>query len=246
MPAYSEQRAAAFLGEWVECGWTLESKRSLVGHGVAPDGCVDIIYDLNSGLRVVGTMTVEQRFHFPNGAYVAGVRFRPGMSRAFLRISPSELTDGSLPLEHLWPRYTRQLTDRLDNTKSIHDAARLLLGSMPRIEAPLNSVQRAIRTIVAAHGNVNLERIASHANLSPRQFRRRCMEESGVTPKLLCRILRFRHACHLSHATPKPNWPAIALEAAYFDQAHFIRDFREFTGRTPMSVFSNTGTAPRP
>jgi AraC-like DNA-binding protein len=117
---------------------------------------------------------------------------------------------------------------------------------MPRIETPLNSVHRAIRAIVAAHGNVNLERIASHANLSPRQFRRRCMEESGVTPKLLCRILRFRHACHLSHATRKPNWPAIALEAAYFDQAHLIHDFREFTGRTPMSVFSNTGTAPRP
>jgi AraC-like DNA-binding protein len=36
----------------------------------------------------------------------------------------------------------------------------------------------------------------------------------------------------------------IALESGYFDQAHLIRDFRQFTGRPPMSVFSNTAAAP--
>jgi AraC-like DNA-binding protein len=76
--------------------------------------------------------------------------------------------------------------------------------------------------------------------LSLRQFRRRCLEESGLTPKRLCRVLRFRHACRIAGGVDRLNWSAIALEAEYFDQSHLIRDFHEFTGHTPMAVFSNT------
>ena len=39
------------------------------------------------------------------------------------------------------------------------------------------------------------------------------------------------------------GWAAIATDAGYFDQAHLIRDFHEFTGRAPVSVFSNTAAA---
>ena len=61
---------------------------------------------------------------------------------------------------------------------------------------------------------------------------------SGLRPKQLCRVLRFRRACALAgRGLP---WGLVAAEAGYFDQAHLIRDFHEFTGDTPMSVFSNT------
>jgi AraC-like DNA-binding protein len=74
--------------------------------------------------------------------------------------------------------------------------------------------------------------------MSARQFRRRCREESGLGPKHLSRILRFRRACRLAQCGE--SWPQVAVEAGYFDQAHLIRDFREFTGSTPVSVFSKT------
>jgi len=93
-----------------------------------------------------------------------------------------------------------------------------------------------------ADGNADLESIARQSNLSPRQFRRRCLEESGLSPKRLCRVLRFRRACRIAGGFDRPDWAAIALEAEYFDQAHLIRDFHEFTGLTPMAVFSNTPT----
>ena len=87
--------------------------------------------------------------------------------------------------------------------------------------------------------SVDLEWVARQANLSSRQFRRRCLEESGLTPKQLCRVLRFRHACQLARGGARVEWAGIAAEAGYFDQAHLIRDFREFAGATPVSVFSN-------
>src|ERR1700733_11035735 len=240
MPTYYEQPAEPALGRWVECGWLLHSDQAITGPRVPPDGCLDIIYDRTHGLRVIGTMTTEQRFDYPEGAWLAGIRFRPGMAGRFLGVSPAELTDTSAPLEDLWAHRAQELKNRLEDAKSIQEAMRIMLGSLPAFAAAPNPVQRAIEAITAANGNVDLESVALQANLSPRQFRRRCREESGLGPKHLCRVLRFRHACRLAGAMGRLNWSAIALEAEYFDQAHFIRDFRHFTGLAPMSVFSNT------
>ena len=101
-----------------------------------------------------------------------------------------------------------------------------------------NGVQQAIEAVARSHGDVSIEWVAREAGMSERQFRRRCLEESGLRPKQLCRVLRFRRACALAgRGLP---WGLVAAEAGYFDQAHLIRDFHEFTGDTPMSVFSNT------
>lgn len=241
---YCEKAPPAPLSCWVECGWFLESAVAVGEHRVPPDGCVDILYDREHGLRVVGAMTVEQRFDFPAGAAQTGVRIRPGMAGTFLGLSPAELTDCTAELTDLWPRCALSLQRQLDDAKSIQDAMRLLLDGVAVPASTPNPVQRAIDALAAANGNADLDALARHANISPRQFRRRCLEESGLTPKHLSRVLRFRHACQIARAAGRRlDWAVIALDAGYYDQSHFIRDFREFTGRTPMAVLSNTGAA---
>jgi AraC-like DNA-binding protein len=235
-----EQPPTAPLSRWVECAWFLNSAEAVSEPRVPPDGCLDIVYDRANGLRAIGTMTKEQQFHFPKGACLAGVRFRPGMAGSFLGIPPVELTDSSTPLEDLWPRRARGLGRQLDDTESVEDAMRILLDHLPEPNAALTPTQRALEALAVANGNANLEDMARQANLSPRQFRRRCLQESGLTPKQLCRVLRFRHACRMAGEHGRPNWSAIAAEAEYFDQAHLIRDFHQFTGQTPMAVFSKT------
>ena len=236
---YREHPAPA-LTRYIECVWTLDTPAAINNHHVPPDGCLDIVYDRAHGLRAIGTMTTEQHFHFPSGAQLTGVRFRPGMARMFLGVSSAELTDASLPLEDLWSTRARQLQRHLDDAGTIQRAAQILLDNLPEPAATPNPTQQAIESLVAAHGNAGLDLIAHHANLSPRQFRRRCLEETGLTPKRLARVLRFRHACRIADGPDRPNWSDIALEAEYFDQAHLIRDFRQFTSKTPMAVFSNT------
>jgi AraC-like DNA-binding protein len=233
---YRERPAPEALKRWVECSWSIEPEQPIAEYAVAPDGCFDIIYTREEGLRAIGTMTVEQRYELRPGADTVGLRFRPGMAGAFLRTAPVELTDAAAPLVDLWGRAARELEARLEDA----EAPEALLRA--QLEAPAgapNGVQRAIEEIVAGHGNVDLEYIARQANLSARQFRRRCLEESGLTPKHLCRVLRFRRASRLAQGVLRPQWSGIAADAGYFDQAHLIRDFREFTGRTPVAVFSH-------
>jgi AraC-like DNA-binding protein len=238
---YREQAAPPSLAPWVECFWTLEAASPIPGYAVAPDGCLDIVFSQAQGLRVIGTMTAERRYNLP-AARVCGVRFRPGMAAPFLKAPADGLTDLELPLEDLWGAPARALAEQLANTPS---GIETLSAALPRPAAPPDRVQHAIAGIVAAHGSADVDAAADDANLSPRQFRRRCLEATGLSPKHLCRVLRFRRASELAARAPGLKWSLIALDAGYFDQAHLIRDFREFTGRSPMSVFSNTAALTR-
>src|SRR5271168_2509456 len=221
MPSYCEQPPAASLTRWVECVWLLQSDSAVSGHRVPPDGCLDLTYDHDHGLRAIGTMTREQRFNFPEGVSMAGIRFRPGMAGPFLGVSPSELTDGSAPLEDLWARHARELKIKVEDARSIQDAMGILLSSLPMHDIAPNPVQKAIEAIAAANGNADLDSVARQANLSPRQFRRRCLEESGLGPKHLCRVLRFRHACRIARAAGRLNMGRLNMDRRSMDRLNW-------------------------
>jgi hypothetical protein len=99
---YREYSPGAALAPFVECLWSVEIGPRRVAYEVLPDGCLDILFRPEGGLRAVGTMTVRQIAALGAGARVAGIRFRPGMAGRFLRVAPRELTDRWTPLEDLW------------------------------------------------------------------------------------------------------------------------------------------------
>lgn len=232
------ERAANEIERWVECIWSLATSRAVRNYPVFPDGCIDIIYSSISRLEVVGAMTRERRFDVRAQTSLVGVRFRPGMAGPFLRIPAQEITDRTILLEDLWGSAARELESRLAESASPDHWRRILVTGLGTPNRQPTHTQRAVEAITAAHGDLDLERIIRQAGITERQFRRRLLEETGLSPKKLCRVLRFRRACALR--TRGLPWSLIAAEAGYFDQAHLIRDFREFTGNTPMSVFSNT------
>lgn len=236
-PFYREQSAGGGLARWVECAWQVEAREPVAGYPVRPDGCLDLLYSRKEGLRVVGAMTEQRSFDLAAGGQTVGIRLRPGMGGPVLGTAPGELTDRILPAGDLWGAAARGLEERLGEAGAASWMA-ILLGALRRPAEP-GVVQRAVEAMVESRGAVDLEWVARQANLSERQFRRRCIEESGLAPKHLCRILRFRHAWELAAGGGRPEWAGIAAETGYFDQAHLIRDFREFTGAPPMSVFSN-------
>jgi AraC-like DNA-binding protein len=200
---------------------------------------MDILYSPEGGVQIVGTMTLAARFDIEPGAWRVGLRFRPGMGRRFLRIDSSELVDRVIPLADVIGARAHEWRGRLDSAESNDERRRILLESVSGLEQKPDPVHLAIEAMTRAHGEVDVESLAVQAGISSRQFRRRCREEAGLGPKQLARVLRFRRACAL--AARGESWLRVAVEAGYFDQAHLIRDFREFTGATPVSDFSKTG-----
>jgi AraC-like DNA-binding protein len=233
---YREHLPALALAASVECLWQAQRDEPVTDWAVPPDGCIDIVYDRSLGLRAVGAMTVERRFRYAEGMETVGLRFRPGMASPFLKLPADLLTDDSAALEDLWGSSGRQLQRRMDDAPTADARLRVLAGALVPPKQADDSMARALRFLTEANGVGDVDWMARQAGLSPRQFRRRCLEAAGLGPKRLARVLRFRYANRLAGQARRPDWSSIAVEAGYFDQAHLIRDFRAFTGRTPAAV----------
>jgi AraC-like DNA-binding protein len=236
MPSYREFAPPARLDESVECLWVMQhSEEPAVPHRVLPDGCADIIFTAGSGrskLEVVGAMTQFQDFQMLRGQLLVGMRFHPGMWAAQIGAPGDLITDKQTGLEEFWGKRARTLLARMEDARSGQDCASLLAESVSnRAGTPL---QRALAWMRSQHGLVALEEVGRQAGLSPRQFRRLCRQETGLSPKLLARILRFRYALSRVHDEPGQH-AGLAADCGYFDQSHFIADFQRFSGRTPAA-----------
>ena len=92
--------------------------------------------------------------------------------------------------------------------------------------------------------NIRVEAMADEACLSFRQFERKCRERMGMSPKLFIKLVRFSRAYRLHELNPQLNWTTIAQLNGYFDQAHLIRDFKQFTGVSPGFLKEELALAP--
>jgi AraC-like DNA-binding protein len=126
------------------------------------------------------------------------------------------------------------LFDRIANAGSAKEGMELLAESVGATETRTR-FQRAIGYMERRRGFVSLDDMARDAGLSSRQFRRVCLRDTGLSPKLLARILRFRHA--EARATGEGGAHAeLAADCGFTDQAHMISEFRRFSGRTPNGL----------
>jgi AraC-like DNA-binding protein len=93
--------------------------------------------------------------------------------------------------------------------------------------------------IVQRGGQISIDRLVADAGISNRQLERRFLCEVGLSPKQLCRILRFQQIFRALNGNDA-TWAAVALDCGYYDQAHLIRDFRQFSGVTPAALLQHS------
>lgn len=236
---YREFLPSQRLQPWVECFWTLLAGEAVSRPCILPDGCVDILFGRHGNgraeLKAVGAMTRPHQVTLPAGLFTLGVRFRPGMGQAFLRLPLGALTDRSVPLADLWGSDADRLIERLGGEPVC--VPEWIAAMEAALEPPEghSPIQRALLALSEEHRLVRCaEEFARECGFSGRHFRRLCLDQTGLSPKRLCRILRFRRVVSRLRARCRPpDFAALAAESGYYDQAHLIRDFRELAGCTP-------------
>ena len=203
------------------------------------------LYDPDCPARSVRTSGsvlagVQRRFQVIDTAeqeYVAGVAFKPGGTVPFLRAPAHVTSDADVPLDALWGRRrTVALRERLL-------AAEGLDAKLDVIEAVLRdawtppglhpAVSFALSVFDRVPTTARIATVSDTIGLSAKRFIERFKIEVGLTPKHYCRIRRFQRAVALANRGRHVDWPQVALDCGYFDQAHFINDFRSFSGLTP-------------
>lgn len=168
-----------------------------------------------------------------------GVKLESHVLRNIIRTPLSEFRDATLSLRDLNDTDLLDLEDELGNTDCIEQiAAHLNLFFLQRRASLLcgdTAVNRLIQCIRAHAGNVRIREWLRGLNVDPRHFERRFCAWTGMTPKRFARIARFnRSYAHLMQG--EASHGALGLHLSdYYDQSHFHRDFRYFTGMSPAT-----------
>jgi AraC-like DNA-binding protein len=99
-------------------------------------------------------------------------------------------------------------------------------------------------TMLQSDGNLNLKKLAYNACLSTKQLERKFKERTGVNPKLFERIIRFDKAFRLKNSRPNLDWLRIAMECNYHDYQHLAKEYKDFTGLSPVGFHEIEEKAP--
>jgi AraC-like DNA-binding protein len=169
------------------------------------------------------------------------VIFKEGGAQAFLREPLHELYDLTVPLTAL-AGYNdlSQLEDRLggaDSHSSRIGYVEHFLLSRLRAHEPDRVVVAALAGIQEAHGILRMKMLADKLCVSQDVLEKRFRRAVGVTPKVFSSVVRMKSI--LSQATSKMRLAEAALDAGYFDQPHFNKDFKLFTGQTPTEFLKS-------
>ncbi len=250
---YAEHAPAQRLARHVSCLWSFESEAAAAPDRIVPDGRPELIIhfgapyaEVDAGGRArvqaralfAGQITRPLKLRASGRAGVLAVRFHADGARAFLGIPMRGTSDARIALDDLWPAEGTRLAQAAAGARD--HASRAAIAEQfvaERIAASAHEddavVRRSVERIEAARGQVELVELIASAGVGRRQLERRFADAVGIGPALLSAIFRFRSAFDLlEHDTSRP-WTEAALAAGYYDQSHFIREFRRFVGCTP-------------
>jgi AraC-like DNA-binding protein len=176
-------------------------------------------------------------FSYPNPTRTVGVHFRPWGLAPFLPMPTSDLCDRPATLEQIWSRQAvAELRYRLTLAETPHKMLKSLedeLMRQLRVIDGLELVRQVSTALAETGGRMPINDINAAARASSTYLAKRFKAVVGVTPKRLARSCRFTSTVLAIDVAASIEWSRIAADAGYFDQAHFVREFREFTGLTP-------------
>ncbi|NML40090.1 helix-turn-helix transcriptional regulator [Chitinophaga sp. G-6-1-13] len=168
-----------------------------------------------------------------------GVSLLPGAIAPFFKLSPADLNNRFLELSLAAGKRSELLIDKMDAATGLDERIDLVTQFFTSLST--TNVQqdelmiKAISRIKACEGNVTVVDLAKAFFLSPKQFTRRFKALTGLNPKLYARIVRFESG--LSSHSKTHSLTDVAYKSGYFDQSHFINDFKVFSGINPHIYF---------
>jgi len=232
---------------------------------IVPDGRPELIFNLGRPFEsaaggqwkrqpqsfVAGQITGPLLLRADGPAKILGIRFHPHGAGRVLGVPLDELTDSVVALDAISADLHRRMqrTGELSEGGNGHSADCLatfatLMAEMaqgrgydddPQISAAVSAFENTA-------GAAEVAEVAGQVGLSSRQLQRRFRRAVGISPKLFSRMQRFQRVFQAMETraveTQALQWVDRAIECGYYDQAHLIRDFREFSGKAPTALLA--------
>jgi AraC-like DNA-binding protein len=171
------------------------------------------------------------------------VVFRDNGATAFFREPLHELFGNSIALDELLPGHDatyvlEQLAAASSDVLRISIIERFLLSQLRPLQ-PDMLIQQAVKSIRQANGNIRIKELLKNLHISQDPFEKRFRKVTGATAKQFASIIRLRNIIN-QNPSAVTSLTDMAHTAGYFDQSHFIKDFKIFTGKTPRDFYASS------
>ena len=243
---YTEFLPDIRLEKFIYCYWQLKTTQELseqFNYRVVADGCIDIYFELNNPSEnyVMGFCKKFTEFPLDNDFNYIGIRFLPTMFPQLFKINAIELSNRYEHLHLVVPRLSDFISNHFNETQQQEEIKALLDKYFLELTAKTifeydNRLYGALDIILRNSGVINIEKDLD-TGISARQLRRLFEFYIGDTAKTFSKVVRFQNILNAKPSSQSLRQNKLFFDVGYYDQAHFIKEFKNFYGVTPGKAF---------
>lgn len=248
------------LAALVKCYWTLEipKEKTPKKNTIVPDGCIKMIFHYADQYQhynengesillpkafVIGQLTKPYEVKPIGETGTFFVCFHPNGFLPFTPFPIKEMENTAITLEQLFGEDGKKIGIHVLNANSTEKRISLietfLLNRLKSIETVDSVVKSTVETILTANGQLSINELSEKNNINRRQLVRKFSSTIGLSPKQLSKTIRLQAALKTLMSKTNESLTNLAYENEYYDQAHFIKEFKEFTGLTPKEFYGD-------
>lgn len=248
------------LKDYIQFYFVLEA-----GHANAPlteqdflknhsQGTFDLMFGVSGGLEmmnrkkevyelckifIIGHQEGFFGLRFKPDTHVVGVVFYPESFSKLFNFPLNEIANGGRILDDELSQDYQDIHEQLGECSDDMSCVQLLNSffseQLSKVDFSFTKFDQLIKSIRLDKGVMGINEMASQSNLSTRSLQRKMKQLLGVGPKSYSNVMRIKHVLTYIHEHPKADWQDILFNFGYYDQAHFIKDFKRYTGVTPST-----------
>ncbi len=236
----------------IECYWIVEDADTTpVKQKIIPDGFTEIIFhfgdhyriNLGDGWKKQGNSLlagqISKHFFLENSGAtdILGIKLKPSAVAHLFGVPMNSMTDQVVSLGKATENKMKAVEASIRKMEDDNERIKLIDTFFSESCAGYSEdhpVDRALAMIFSKHGMISVNDICKELSVTDRYIQQLFRKYVGLSPKFFARIIRFSYIFQLIKEN-SPDWAAVVYEAGYYDQSHFIRNFKAFTGEDPTA-----------
>lgn len=247
------------LSHFVKCLWYADDKVSYKQERILPTGTIEImlnfgapfrVYDhddntkftLNSHAWIAGLHTDYIINEPVNETHMMGIRVKPHGLSLFVDVPAHEFHNQIIDMDLIWGRWVHELREQLYQLPTpelkFKYLEQILVDRLIPEHDTIKMLQYAIGQLRHTRQKFSMRDLSDDVGVSHKHLIHLFKQRVGVSPKALSKVFRFQSVLNGIQPNTPIHWLTIATQADYYDQAHFNREFAEFTGMSPSQYIA--------
>jgi len=257
---YREYKPHKSLSQFIECYWSAKADKPPFREeeSLIPDGTIELMFnfgddyaqineggrDIIKGSHIIGIRKQTLFISQTNRQNFFSIRFRPGGTYPFFKVPAYLFANTFTGLDELlgkeYKELERRLADTENNERRVEITERYLLKQL-QTDNDYPFV-KACSAKLLKNSSTRIDHLAREFNTTYKTIERKFKRVIGLTPSELVKVKRFNQAVHTMYSCEYKSLSEVALVCGYYDQSHFIREFKQLTRYSPRQFLKEQFT----